>query len=136
MPETIQKEIDLVIDCAKALGFPKSAKDLRETGKCEVGGRRFSFALSPDMAAHGSIETLILGEIESSPLFKCVAQSFDCIELENSAAMTAKAKVQMYISAVANSGMAGVVHAFAAGMFNPQHASYAGARSMIDYALK
>ena len=72
--------IDLIIECATAFGFPKSAQKLREGGRCEVNGRKFCFALSPSKDREGNIETLILGEIGKTPIFECLGQSFACIE--------------------------------------------------------
>jgi hypothetical protein len=128
--------VDLVIECAKAFGFPKSANSLRGTGQCELNGRKFCYALSPALKRRGDIETLILQEIGDTQLFKCLEQGSSCIEQDNTTALTAKSKVQMYISAKANNSMAGVMHAFRAGIFKPDHDCYTVARAMVDYALR
>jgi hypothetical protein len=130
-----QGRVDLVIACAKELGFPKSGKELRDTSRCEADGRKFCFALSPDRDAVGNFETLALKEVADAPIYKCMAQSFDCIERESGTPVSVKARAQMYISAVANSSMAGVGHALRGSIFDPQHVSYAAARGMIDYVL-
>jgi DNA end-binding protein Ku len=40
------------------------------------------------------------------------------------------------ISAITNKSMAGVKHAFAAGIFNPAHETYLQTRTMVDYVLQ
>ncbi len=126
----------LVIECAKALGFPKSAESLRENGKCEVAGRKFRFALSPSNSEAGNLETLILRELRDTALFKCVELSIPCIAKQDASDVSGKAKVQMYLSAKSNSSMAGVRHAFRGRYFDVKHESYKDARSMVDDVVR
>jgi hypothetical protein len=128
-------QIDLVIECAKAFGFPRCAKDLRANFQHEDSGRGFSFALSPSSKKHGRIETLILQEIGPTALFARVAKSFPCIVETTTVMVDEKAQVQMFISAKANNSMAGIRHAFAAGLFDVRAKPYEQARAMIDYVL-
>lgn len=127
--------IDTVIDCAKAFGFPRSGKDLHDTGKHEQEGRVFAYSLSPSRSREGSIEDLILDEVISDPMTACISDSCNCIASVSGLEVNKKAKVQMFISAKMNSSMAGVQHAFAAGLFDVNHEVWHEHRKMIDTVL-
>jgi hypothetical protein len=125
----------VAIQCGTALGFTSCSKDIRQTGRHESNGRRFAVSLSPSNNTNGRIENLLLQEIAADPVFQCIEQSFDCIEVANGPAVDEKARVQMFISAKANSNLAGIRHAFGKGIFQSAAAPYDAARSMIDYVL-
>jgi hypothetical protein len=128
--------VDLVIECAKAFGFEKSANSLRSSARYEHQGRRFSFALSPGLNQQGNIETCIVSEIGPTPLFACVQAGVPCFERAIGQTLTDKAKVQMFISAKSNGSMAGVQNAFEASYFDVEHAVYDASRAMIRYVLE
>lgn len=128
-------QLDVAIQIATSLGFSRPAKDVRETLQCERNGRRFGVALSPSHERRGRIEDLIIEEVSIDPVFKCLEDSFSCIEAVKEASVDAKARVQMFISAKANSSLAGIRHAFGAKIFDPNAKPYAAARSMIDNIL-
>lgn len=128
-------QLDVAIQIATSLGFSRPARDIRFAQQCERNGRRFSVALSPSHQVHGRIENLILQEIADDPIFQCLEVAFECVEAATDFAVTEKAQVQAFISAKANSNLAGIRHAFGAGIFNPGAQPYEVARSMIDYVL-
>jgi uncharacterized protein DUF3226 len=126
-------QLDVAIQIATSLGFSRPAKDIRDTQQCERNGRRFGVALSPSHQVEGRIENLILQGISGDPFFQCLELAFGCIEGVSDSSVDAKAQVQMFISAKANSSLAGIRHAFHTGIFNPSAQPYSTARSMIDY---
>jgi hypothetical protein len=128
-------QLDVAIQIATSLGFSRPAKDVRDTQQCERNGRRFCVALSPSHQRPGRIEDLIVEEISTNPAFQCLELGFSCIEGLNDTPVDAKARVQMFISAKANSNLAGIRHAFGAKIFGPSAAAYSTARSMVDYVL-
>ena len=128
-------QLDVAIQIATSLGFSRPAKDLRDAQQCERNGRRFCVALSPSHQRQGRIEDLIVEEVSTDPAYQCLELGFSCIEGLNNAPVDAKARVQMFISAKANSSLAGIRHAFGAKIFNPNATAYSAARSMVDYVL-
>jgi hypothetical protein len=117
--------IDTVIECAKAFGFSRSGTDLRERGVHQDGNRVFAFSLSPSNLTQGRIEDIILQEVSNTPIMQCISNSLPCLGNATGTNIDTKAQVQMYISAKSNNSMAGLRHAFAAGMFDIQHPAYA-----------
>jgi hypothetical protein len=128
-------QLDVAIQIATSLGFSRSAKDIRGTQQCEQNGRRFCVALSPSHEIPGRIEDLLIEEVSTDPVFQCLEDGFSCVEGLNDTPVNSKARVQMFISAKANSSLAGIRHAFGAKIFDPGAQPYATARSMVDYVL-
>jgi hypothetical protein len=128
-------QIDRTIECAKALGFANCAKDLRERFQHDDNGRAFRFFLFPAPNLAGRIEALVLQEITNEPIFACLSGAFACIAEENNQLVDQKAQVQMYISAKANTNIAGVGRAFEAGIFNAGAPPYNPVREMVEYIL-
>ena len=128
-------QLDVAIQIATSLGFSRPAKSIRDAQQCEMNGRRFCVALSPSHQQNGRLEDLIMQEVAADPVFQCLEDSFDCIEASNDISVDPKARVQMFISAKANSSLAGIRHAFGAGIFSSSAQPYSTARSMIDYVL-
>jgi hypothetical protein len=128
--------IDAAIHMANSLGFLHPAKDIRAQQKCERDGRRFAVSLSPANDQLGRIEHLVLQEVSTYEGFACLEPAFECLENLSGTAVDAKAKVQMFISAGANSSLAGIHRAFSAKILDPMALAYAAHRTMIDYALE
>jgi hypothetical protein len=129
-------QLDVAIQMATSLGFSHPAKPIRDTRQCESNGRRFCVALSPSHNQKGRLEDLIIQEVSTDPVFQCLESGFTCIEALNNKPVEPKARVLMFISAKANSSLAGIRHAFGAGILNSGAQPYAPARAMIDYILE
>jgi hypothetical protein len=125
-----------VIECGKAFGFPNCATDMTDTGRHSANGRKFAVSLSPAPGAQGRIEALVRLEKSQDATMGCIGGSLGCIEAANHGRQVdEKAIVQMFISAAMNSSIAGIGHAFRAGLFDVTHAAYKNHLGMIDYIL-
>lgn len=125
-----------VIDCAKAFGFERAARDLSTSGQYSDGKKRFAVSLSPSIGKTGRIETLVLQEISSHGTMKCILESLPCItRANNGRTVDEKAQVQMFISAAMNNSFAGIRRAFVGGLFDSRHAAYERHVAMVDYVV-
>jgi hypothetical protein len=128
--------LDTIVNCGKAFGFESCRNDLFASGRHVDGNRRLGVSLSPRLGIEGRIEGLILREKAEDETMKCVSQSLECISNANGRRpVDEKAQVQMFISAVTNSSMAGIRQAFGAGTFDVTHTAYAEHLALVDFIL-
>jgi hypothetical protein len=95
-----------------------------------VGDRKVSLFISPDNKNPGCIEDMVVAEIASSSIGKCLQKFDDCVQQKTGMAITQKACVQAFLG-IQQKGLAGTGHGFMAKKLDVTHDAYTAVRDTL-----
>ena len=109
-------------ECRK-IEFISDKAIMTEPGIFREEGRNLGIFVSPGEEKNGSIETLIMSEIEERPEFACLEELVNCLRNLGCPKLSEKALCQMFIS-LKRDRVCGAGRGFQAGIFDITHSAY------------
>jgi len=112
-----------VLSNLKNIGCADESTTLNEYNISDHNGLRLGIFISPGNSHCGTIETLILKEIQTKPEIECIETLKVCIESMYGEGISDKVLTQIYIS-LKKPGLCGTYRGFESGIFNADHPAY------------
>jgi len=122
-------KLDSIAAILKSCGFDFDVANLSAEGVYTHGSLPIGVFISPGHGKAGRIETMILGEVATSPVQPCVQDFAKCIEQRSGRKMDEKGLVQAYLGSF--NAAHGIAVAFEKQILNIKHDTYSGVRELV-----